>query len=324
MNILSNVIVVSLVFHIWSGRKKLRPEDLMASGASLPPEELVSLGSKKIFDPEVLKVFYELKRKAEGICASKGVRFLKGYAVPKSEAQEVLRKLDAVLVEFDQKKTRLLAEYDDLRRRWMNQHSTYAHIIKEMMSREEVSRRIAGHYELFEVGEVSPEVAAAGAKAQANLGAGLGARLFEEVSAQARELVKRSLEGRTEVTQKFLRPLRAIRAKMMALQFVDGRVGPIIDEMDKVLAAMPKEGKITGIDLAALRGVCGLLSDPLGMRRHGELALTPSLFDESEADDEEESEKTLPEEPEDDVDEDVAEQVRRPVGQQSPAFSVLL
>ena len=50
-NALNDVVVVSLDVRIWSGRKKLRPEDLTASGR-LPPKDLVSLGSKKIFDPE--------------------------------------------------------------------------------------------------------------------------------------------------------------------------------------------------------------------------------------------------------------------------------
>ena len=63
-NALNDVIVVSLDVRIWSGRKKLRPEDLTTSGR-LPPKDLVSLGSKKIFDPKALKPFAEVKRKAE-------------------------------------------------------------------------------------------------------------------------------------------------------------------------------------------------------------------------------------------------------------------
>jgi Protein of unknown function (DUF3150) len=56
MSVLQDVVVVSLDVHIWSGRKKLRPEDLTVSG-KLPPKDLVSLGSKKIFDPRALKPF---------------------------------------------------------------------------------------------------------------------------------------------------------------------------------------------------------------------------------------------------------------------------
>lgn len=53
---LRDVIVVSLNVRIWSGRKKLRPEDLTATGR-LPPKELVSLGSKRLCHPDTLRPF---------------------------------------------------------------------------------------------------------------------------------------------------------------------------------------------------------------------------------------------------------------------------
>jgi len=42
-------------YHIWSGRKKLRAEDLQM-GTALPPDALISLGSKKICNPDALRV----------------------------------------------------------------------------------------------------------------------------------------------------------------------------------------------------------------------------------------------------------------------------
>jgi hypothetical protein len=41
--ILDRLVAVNLAVRIWSGRKKLPPEDLSLGGA-IPPEDLVSLG----------------------------------------------------------------------------------------------------------------------------------------------------------------------------------------------------------------------------------------------------------------------------------------
>lgn len=49
--ILSKLLLVDLNVSIWSGRKKLRAEDLGVD-LNLPPSELASLGSKRITDPD--------------------------------------------------------------------------------------------------------------------------------------------------------------------------------------------------------------------------------------------------------------------------------
>ena len=56
-HITDRITLVVLSVTIWSGRKKLRPEDLKL-GTEIPPEDLVSLGSKRVCNPEDLKVFH--------------------------------------------------------------------------------------------------------------------------------------------------------------------------------------------------------------------------------------------------------------------------
>ena len=48
--VLDRLVAVNLDVRIWSGRKKLTAEDL-SLGADVPPEDLVSLGSKRVCDP---------------------------------------------------------------------------------------------------------------------------------------------------------------------------------------------------------------------------------------------------------------------------------
>ena len=65
-------------FRIWSGRKQLRAEDLHL-GTKRPPEDLVSLGSKKVCNPEALRVFHRHKKQLERQLLAVGTRFLGGY-----------------------------------------------------------------------------------------------------------------------------------------------------------------------------------------------------------------------------------------------------
>jgi Protein of unknown function (DUF3150) len=273
MSVLNDVVVVSLDIHIWSGRKKLRPEDLTATG-TLPPETLVSLGSKKIFNPDALKPFAEDKREAESECLSKGVRFLKGFAIPKADIKSTIERLNGIQAKFETHRESFLTTFDDEKGRWKRQYPGYERLIEtEFLSKQAVAAKLSFGYQLFCVNGVEDDLAQLAAQGGAGLAVGLAGQVFIEVANQARDFVKRSLLGRAEVTQKFLRPIRSIRGKLSGLAFLDGSVTPVVDAIDQVLAQMPGHGKIGGIHLEALRGICGLLSDPAGMREHGQRVL---------------------------------------------------
>ena len=52
IRILDNLLALNLNVSLWSARRKMSQEDL--GGAELPPEDLASLGSKRIADPATL------------------------------------------------------------------------------------------------------------------------------------------------------------------------------------------------------------------------------------------------------------------------------
>ena len=60
--VLDRLLALNLSVTLWSARTKLTPEDF--GGVALPPDELASLGSKKICDPAKLAVFTKLKSRA--------------------------------------------------------------------------------------------------------------------------------------------------------------------------------------------------------------------------------------------------------------------
>ena len=74
IRILDNLLALNLDISLWSARRKMSAEDL--GGAELPPEDLASLGSKRIADPESLRIFGTLKARAFNFLDRHGVRFM--------------------------------------------------------------------------------------------------------------------------------------------------------------------------------------------------------------------------------------------------------
>jgi hypothetical protein len=274
MSVLQDVVVISLDVHIWSGRKKLRPEDLTTSG-KLPPKELVSLGSKKIFNPEALKPFAKIKREAESLCLGKGVRFARAFAIPKCELQGVVAGLRDLSERFVRVRDAFLATYEAEREKWKAQYPGYERLIEtELLSKGAVAARLSFGYQPFAINEVELDAERPDTGKTGNgLVLGLVGELYREVADEAREHMHRSLLGRVEVTQKFLRPIRAIRERLSGLAFLDATLEPIVKTIDELLAELPKEGKLSGLHLEALRGVLALLAEPHRLHLHAEAIL---------------------------------------------------
>ena len=102
VTVLDHLVVVQLDIHIWTARKKLASADL--GGAELPPEDLASLGSKRVCNPEDLRAFGMLKARAVNALERSGIRFLNGWAVPEARMDAIGIELAAIRDEFLQAK----------------------------------------------------------------------------------------------------------------------------------------------------------------------------------------------------------------------------
>ena len=120
IQVLDDILVINLDITMWSARKKLTTEDF--GGVELPPEDLASLGSKKICDPARLNVFLKLRARAVTLLDKAGVRFLSGWAIPEGKSQDIIQSLCAIRDEFFQEKQRFLAVYDAAIADWIARH----------------------------------------------------------------------------------------------------------------------------------------------------------------------------------------------------------
>ena len=264
MQVLDSLLALNLDISLWSARKKLQAEDF--GGATLPPEDLASLGSKKIADPESLRIFSTLKSRAFSMLDRHGVRFLGGWAIPEAKADVIIHELMSIRDLFLEEKERFLSGYDESIRAWVEKHDAWGDIIRNStVSSDYVRSRINFRWQLYKVAPVMQHsdntvVLESGLAEEVT---NLGNTLFAEIAKEAADIQKRVFTGRTEVTHKALSPLRTLHSKLVGLAFVEPHVMPAADIIKAALGRMPtKKGCITGADLLLLQGVVSMLRDP--------------------------------------------------------------
>ena len=262
ITILDRLLALNLDISLWSARKKMTVEDM--GGAQLPPEDLASLGSKRIADPETLKIFGTLKARAVNYLDRHGVRFMCGWAIPEEQAGEIVNELLKTRNEFNNAKDAFLADYDQSIQTWIDKHSQWADIIRNStVGPDYVRARMSFKWQMF---KVAPLMGHKDKNAMLESGlaeevTNLGSTLFGEIAHDADEMWRRVYQGRAEVTHKALSPLRTLHKKLMGLSFVEPHVAPVADIIHMAIKRMPAKGNITGAELLLLQGLVCLLRD---------------------------------------------------------------
>ena len=271
IRILDNLLALNLNVSLWSARRKMCQEDL--GGAELPPEDLASLGSKRIADPENLKVFCTLKARAFNYLDRHGVRFMSGWAIPEEKAGEIVQELLNIRTEFQKEKEAFLTGYDKKVQAWIEKHHQWGEIIRNsLVGPDYVRARMDFRWQLYKVAPLEQHtdntaVLEAGLAEEVQ---GLGGTLFDEVAKSADDIWRRVYHGKTEVTHKALSPLRTLHTKLTGLSFVEPHVAPVADIVQAALLRMPKKGNITGTDLLLLQGLVCLLKDSVALVGHAQ------------------------------------------------------
>ncbi|MFA5183166.1 MAG: DUF3150 domain-containing protein [Syntrophales bacterium] len=264
LNILDNVQVLTLDIHVWSGRKKLRPEDLkLMEGSELPPESLAKLGSKLVMDPEKLAVFMAIRQSAAREALFVGTRFLGGYAIPVDKVADLMVKLDGLKIEFEAKKEEFLASYSEAVQSWIDANPGWESVIANAQAEpEHVRKSLCFSTQVFNVTPV--EKHQEGLQKEVT---GLAGQLRHEIQVMAKDTWKRSYHGQQEVTQKALRPIHAMIRKIEGLVFLEPELNDLVEGIKETLAGMPPKGAIKGRQLAEACGILAILGDiPEAMR----------------------------------------------------------
>lgn len=141
LTVLDRLVVINLDVHIWSAMKKLLPQDF--GNASLQPEELASLGSKRVCNPDDLKIIATLKARVASILERAGNRFLNGWTVPSDKLQNIDQGLVEIRDEFNTAKDTFLRQYEQSVQEWIKSHPGCESIIaNSIVSKDYVRSRL--------------------------------------------------------------------------------------------------------------------------------------------------------------------------------------
>ncbi|WP_272691368.1 DUF3150 domain-containing protein [Providencia sp. PROV132] len=269
--VLDQLILVSLSeISCISGRKKLQRQDL-GENAELPPEVMVSLGSKKVIDPQLINPFERFKNKAKKACLSYGGAFMGGYAVPTDKVNALIDELKDVKQEFyDYKKEFLKADFNG----WINSFEEKYRAILVRDAAIDIGYMDSQIQFGFTAIHITPYGNAIIQDGFASQVKSLADEVYEDVASVADKFLK-NLNSKDAISQHTLNPLRRSAEKLRTLAFIDPSVEGLCEYMSQVLDNLPLTGKVTGQDYNNALSLLNNLRDPQAAKSFVSLLSNP-------------------------------------------------
>ena len=261
MRVLEKTVCVMLSCRLWTGCRRMRPEDLGTVAAQLPPGELASMGSLKLCDPAQLRELAAIKRRAERACERLAVRFLGGYATDEANLDRIVGTLNELKSQFDAAASRVVGGLQGMIDQWAGGHPEWEEAIRRCPPDvNRIASQLRFDFQVFRIAAPADDDAPANDGLERAVG-GLTRQLYREIGVHARKALQRSFEGRSSVGQQAVRVITAIAEKLDALSYLDGGVRPVLDKVTGVRDALPRTGRITGRELVDVMGLLSLLGN---------------------------------------------------------------
>ena len=257
-----SLAVVNLDVSIWAGRAKVRPEDLPSDVLSaLPPAELATLGSKRLYPIDALRPFNALKMRAYTLLCQHGTRFLSGFAVDRMAVPSIEVELDKIRTAFDGAVNTFCSTYDEGVQNWQASFPQWSAVLAAATpSASEVSRRFSFRYQIYTI---------AGYGATDNLSSDLSAlpcQAVEDIAQDVRNLLRDTYtDGRQSLKGKALNPLKTLCGKVDALCFLNNDFNALSGILRNAVSNV--EHDPDGPAVPALRTLLISLSDAAGIER---------------------------------------------------------
>ena len=247
---------IILDIRLWSASKNLRAEDLQ--GSELPPEELVSLGSKRIHDKQTLKPIQAVRTKTVSYLESVAVSLYGGkvWLLPEDRLLDVESALAEFSTEFDTARNHFLEDFNGQQRAWLEQNSRWAAILEpHLETADTVEKKFRFQWRTFRMGSANDGNLAV------TVADDVTHSLLKEVSTLAAEAYE-TLKDRDRATNKNLNRLDRLASKLRGMAFVDPGVGVIERELRHILTLRDADGVLAGGDVYLLARLLVQLKNP--------------------------------------------------------------
>lgn len=271
INVLDHLLLVSLDISIWSARKKLTRQDLRLPDGSMPPEEdVITLGSKRIADPDKINELETVRRATHNACAKVGIQFLGGYGTSDEKIAALVEEIEENKKKFLTLRQALLDNYDEVTMGWIQKHPDWEHALRNAITpKSVVAERTGFDFTVYKVGTPENVTTSSTISQKAD---GLGGQLLREIAQEAKDLIERSILTRDDgaITRRAVGAIMRLRDKMDGLSFLASWITPLIEEIDRIVGRLPKNGNVEGDDYRHLLSMVMTLSDPKLARSLGE------------------------------------------------------
>lgn len=255
--VVNNSGCVHLDVSIWSARARLRREDI-PDADKLPPEDLATMGSKRLFDPAKMRIFNTLKARALCGLDKMGVRFLGGWLMHEDKMDKANQMLEGVASEFNAAVQDFLASYDAETEEWLKAFPQWAGILRNALpSKDALRGKFKFHWQLFKVEPIAVATTSNGNNLGATIGC-LGDTALEEVAGMIRDIYEEVFKGKATVTRKSLRPVRTVLQKLDGLSYLHSDVGAAHAFLRDAFMSVDDTEKLKNPDI--VRMFSGLLS----------------------------------------------------------------
>lgn len=233
-SLFDNAVCLNLDISVWGGKSTLKRSDLPPQAlALLPEEELASLGSKSLIDPETLRPFSSIKAKARRLLETWGVRFLGGYLIKNDDLPSIQDSLDLLGEEFANAKSNFLGHYETATEEWVNAHPQWKDMLAlALPTPAKLESRFSYGYQVYVLQEPDSSLAPKGqCNNLSSQTKNLGSSILDEIAQAIKNFVnitftdKRMLKP--NFTSKSLDGLQTIQDKLTNWSFVDPRLGKL-------------------------------------------------------------------------------------------------
>lgn len=267
MEVLDKTVWININYRTWQGKKTLTRAEITrySDPDKIPPEDLISPGTKAITDPEKLTRIDSLGKRIHRECQKVCIKAFGAYGTSLEASEALLAKLNELKAEHQKLIDDYLDGYDQSNAEWIAEHPEWEDWLRNsMLSRNEIEGRFKFEFQAY-------KISAGGESALINNGfeqeqSGLLGQLLSEIAKMANEAWDKTYINRDKVSQKALSPIRTMQTKLRTLSYLSSKVGVLIKRVHDVLDAMPKSGPIEGADLSSVCGLLNLLSSTQKMR----------------------------------------------------------
>ena len=214
-SILDTSVMIHLDISVWSGRAKLRREDI-PNADNLPPLALASLGSKKLIDPSELTIFNTLRARASTMLDKMGVRFLGGWLLHKDKLTEATAELLGIQNAFHQAASEFISKYETNVESWLENFPEWASVIRPVLpSKYDMQRKFGFDWQVYTVRPAENDCGNMGNQLN-----NLPNTALDEVISMVWDIYHEVFENRTTITKRGLRPVRTLISKLDSISYI--------------------------------------------------------------------------------------------------------